>query len=280
MPLTRARAIAAIATTAALFASGEALADGASASQCAASYANAQLLRQRGKLLAAREAARVCASASCPAVGRSDCTTWVAELDREVPSVVIVARGESPTDVRAPRVVIDGTPRSDAASGRAIEIDPGDHTVRVERDGDVPIEQTVTVFQGERDRVLRFELHPVREAPKPEPVAVPSPSTPSYVPAIALGATAAIAFGVSAWLGVTGRSDLSTLRSTCAPSCTDQEVDPVRRKLVASDVLLGVGVVATAVGIYFVVSPPGADSTTPRAQIELRGTQLGFRASF
>jgi hypothetical protein len=281
MPVRRACVAAALAMIVALAPLRAAHADGASPSQCAASYADAQRLRQRGQLLAAREASRVCASASCPAVGRTDCATWIGELDRAIPSVIVVARGESDSDARALRVTVDGAPRSDAAQGRAIEIDPGDHTFRVERDGDAPLEQVVTVFQGERDRVLRFELRAVPVAKGPDAPTPAFDGSPSYTPAIALGATSAIALGVSAWLGLSGRNDLSKLRSTCAPTCSDDSVDPVRRKLVASDIALGVGVVAAAFGVYFVVAPPrSAGSSTPAARIELRGNWLGLHASF
>ena len=49
--------------------------------KCMTSYENAQLLRQRGKLVDARDAAMVCARATCPDVARKDCTQWIAEFE-------------------------------------------------------------------------------------------------------------------------------------------------------------------------------------------------------
>src|ERR1700756_333206 len=96
--------------------------------------------------------------------------------------------------------------------------------------------------QGERDRVLRFSLRaltpPPSTTPPPPPAAPVTPRTHSvYWPALLTAGASAATLGVSAWLGLTGRSDLSQLHGTCAPDCSDSQVDPVRRKLVASDIV-------------------------------------------
>jgi hypothetical protein len=247
--------------------------------ECSTSYESAQLLRQTGKLIAAREAAATCSRASCPGVVRNDCATWAGEIERQIPSVIIVARDESTGDERGSRVSVDGTVRGEAASGRAFELDPGTHVVRIERAGDETLEQTITVVQGERDRVLRFVLHavPVRAAPIP-PAPEPPRAQVSYTPAAIVGGVAVLALGTSAWLGVSGRSDLSALRGSCAPSCTDVEVDPVRRKLIASDVLLGVGLVAAGVSLYFVLRPPSSGEA-PVARVGVSPSSGGARVT-
>jgi hypothetical protein len=63
-------------------------------------------------------------------------------------------------------------------------------------------------------------------------------------------------------LGLTGRSDLSNLHATCAPYCRDDQVDPVRARLLASDIALGVGAVAAGVSVYFFFRPPRVESTS------------------
>jgi hypothetical protein len=241
---------------------------------CTAAYEDAQLLRRSGKLIAAREAAMTCARPACPDVVRGDCASWAGEIAKLVPSIVVIARAAGGDAGHAPgaRVRVDGVERAEASSGRAFEVDPGAHVVRVERAGDLPIEESVTVFQGERDRVLRFELRPA-EAPRPVD---PAPRR-SYVPAIAVAGVAAVALGASAWLGLSGRGELSDLRATCAPSCTDAEVDPVRRKLVASDVLLGAGVVAAGLSLYLFARPP---TVAARASAFVRLVPMGGGAVF
>ncbi|HEY2517810.1 MAG TPA: hypothetical protein VGI39_43370 [Polyangiaceae bacterium] len=251
--------------------------------QCASAYENAQLLRHRGSLVAARDAALTCARPTCPAVARHDCATWATEIAAEVPTVVVVAREEGTDDDRGVKVTVDGTARAEAASGRAFDLDPGDHAFKVERPGDQPIEQTVSVVQGEHDRIVRFTLHPTTPSPGAPPAVtpVPRPISPAprnapfeplspapqvrtvyYAPAIVVASASAVILGVSAYLGVTGRSDLSHLRETCAPTCSDDQVNPVREKLTISDVTLGVGVAGQLVALYLFLRPPTSTRTT------------------
>ncbi len=244
--------------------------------QCSSSYESAQLLRQSGKLIAAREAATSCARAGCPDVVKQDCSAWAGEIQKQIPSVIVIARDAATGDERGARVIVDGTERPEAASGRAFELDPGAHAVRIERSGNLPFEQTVTVVQGERDRVLRFVL---RVAPSVDTVVAPTePPRVSYVPAAIVGGGALVALGASAWLGLSGRSDLSRLRGSCAPSCADDRVDPVRRTLLVSDVLLAVGVVAAGVSIVLFVRPPRSGSAS--AQVGVTPSRDGARVTF
>ncbi len=93
------------------------------------------------------------------------------------------------------------------------------------------------------------------------------------MPAIVVGGASVALFGASAWLGLTGRSDLSGLRTTCAPTCTDAQVDPVRTRLVLSDITLGAGIVGAAISIYLFARPPG-ESPSP-VQVDVAPTSGG-----
>jgi len=224
--------------------------------KCASSYEGAQLLRQRGKLVDAREAARTCAQEGCPEIARKDCASWIEQLDREIPSVAVAARDERDQEVGGARIFIDSMPRADAGSGRPIDLDPGTHAIRVEANGYDAVEQSSTIVQGERGRILRITLRKrVAVAPPPPLTAEPKPaeSAPSLVPAFVVGAFSVAALGMSAYFGVTGRDDLARLRSSCAPACSDDEVEPVKRELRVSDVALGVGLVGVAITTYLVI---------------------------
>jgi hypothetical protein len=231
----------------------------ASAAQCESAYEGVQLLRQRGELLAARDQAALCSRDACPEVGRRDCARWAEELAREIPTVVVVARDEADRDVPAARLLVDGTPRAELVSGRPFELDPGAHVFRVERTGASAIEQSFTIYQGERGRLLRVTVPraDVAVAPRlplasPVPAAPPSPPVserPSVLPAAVVGGLSVAALVTSAVLGLTGRQQLSDLRSSCAPACADDQVNPVRTRLVVSDVTLGAGLVGAAIAI-------------------------------
>lgn len=252
------------------------------AAQCSASYESAQLLRQTGKLIGAREAAASCARASCPDVVRQDCSTWAGEIEKQIPSVIVIARDEATGDERGARVIVDGAERPEAATGRAFELDPGTHAVRIERAGDQPLEQTITVVQGERDRVLRFVLRAVASTSPPssvDPTRARGREHASYLPAAIVGGAGVLVLGTSVWLSLSGRSELSRLRGSCAPSCADDQVDPVRRKLVVSDVLAGVGILAAAASLYLIVRPPTSGSE-PAAHLGLAPSRDGARVTF
>ena len=258
--------------------------------QCASAYEDAQLLRQRGKLLAARERAAVCARDQCPDVARHDCARWGEELAREVPSVVVVVRDEADHDVVADHVFVDGALHTEIGTGRSFELDPGAHVFRLERPGVAPIEKSYTLYLGERDRVLRITVPgglpaPARPAAatattasSPAKVAVPPPSPPSYVPAAVIAGVSVVAFGVSAYLGWTGRQQLSDLRTSCAPICTDAEVDPVKTRLTLSDVSLGVGIVGAALATYLFVRAATDRPATSTAHAEIVPLQGGVAA--
>jgi hypothetical protein len=232
-------------------------------SACEPAYEGVQLMRQRGKLVAAREQAAVCARDTCPEVARKDCARWAEELAREIPTVVVVARDDADHDVPVARLLVDGVARQEVASGRAFELDPGAHVFRVERAAGPPVERSFTVYEGERDRMLRIAVPQVAvEGPRavppypaysangaPRAPAAPTGERPSIVPAAVVGGLSVVALATSAFLGLTGRQQLDNLRSTCAPACTDDQVNPVRTRLVVSDVTLGVGLVGAAIAV-------------------------------
>jgi hypothetical protein len=56
-------------------------------------------------------------------------------------------------------------------------------------------------------------------------------------------------------LGLSGQSDVSNLRSTCAPNCQESQVDGARAQLIGADVSLGVGVVSLGVALWFFLHP-------------------------
>ncbi len=245
---------------------GSASADPASTSsvQCEPAYEGAQLERQRGHLREARDQAALCARAVCPEEARRDCARWVDELGRDIPTVVVVARDAQDRDVPGLHILVDGAPRDEVATGRAFELDPGAHVFRVERPGSRPATATFTVVQGERGRILRLPLPGVPGgstaasaggssaedlAPSAGPTGDDRPR-PSVVPALVVGGLSVAALATSAVLGWTGRQQLSDLRSTCAPTCSDAQVGPVRTRLLISDIALGGGLVGAALATY------------------------------
>jgi hypothetical protein len=241
-----------------LAAAPSASADGTS--ECLSSFVNAQELRKAGKLVGAREQAAACGRDACPRQLRDECVTWVRELDASIPSIVLFVRTPENADAGGARVLVDGLVLPDALDGRGHGIDPGPHVIRAESPSFDPVEVSVLIHQGERDRPVELSLRPrakAAEAPRPSllPVAIPA-----AVGAVGIGVFAA--FDLWGYYGSPGYQSLS---HDCSPRCSPSDVDSVRTRFVVADVGLGVALaaagVATAIWLVRGHPPNGAAAT-------------------
>jgi hypothetical protein len=226
---------------------------------CAASAEQSQPLQRDGKLTAARRKLMACSRPECPAVVRNDCTKWLADLDAMMPTLVVRAVDAAGADVVGVRVFIDGERRDVAGSeGKEFEVDPGTHALRLEHDGDAPVEQTIVVRESERHRMVSATFGRAAAAPSAAPsTTASSPEAPtsgsgrSIVVPVVLMAAGGVALGVASALWVSGLGDRSSMEGDCAQShtCPQSSIDSARGKLVAGDIVGGVGVVAAATGL-------------------------------
>jgi hypothetical protein len=223
--------------------------------------------RDRGALLEARAYFRACATDECPAMVRKDCADWLAALEVNLPSVVLGAKDAAGADLLGVRVLIDGELHAEeAASGRAIALDPGPHHFHFEHPPDAPIELTAVLRVGEHNRPI-FATFAAAPAAAPvaggAPSAPPAPSgdvasvTATHVSAWAygFGAAALVAGGAFAYLGATGLSEKGQLRATCGDTCTDAQVAPLKTRYIAADTSLAVGVLSAAVAGWLFLHP-------------------------
>lgn len=211
---------------------------------CLDSYEQAQRHRKGGELMQAREALMICSRDVCPDIAKADCTRWLAEVRQDVPSIVLGASFEEGGDAIQVRVTIDGKPLANQLDGRALEVNPGIHVLRFETAGREPVQQRVSIRVGERNRRIMavFPALPP-PPPPPEPPGVP---TISYV----LGGVGVIGLAGFGYFAATGRSDESDLER-CKPVCAADDVDDVRKRYLAADVSLAVGVLALGGASYF-----------------------------
>ncbi len=262
-----------LATIAFLTASPAAAADDTKLA-CVAASAEGQRLRDEGDLLGARTAFLSCSAASCPGLVQEACVDWVADLGRQVPSLVISVRDADGQDLAGATVVIDGHESSAAASGEAVELNPGQHVIRVKA-ARIAEERKVTLAVGEQRRMLQFAAQRAPATPAAAPAAKPQPSTSLVLPG-ALAGVSAVALGVSLYLGASVRSQRDELDRTCAPDCSDGQVTPLRSKLLAGDVLLAVSAVTAVGAAWFFFSMPSSNST----EVGLGPATLAVRGQF
>jgi len=119
---------------------------------CNAAYEETQTLREKGKLIDAHTRALACSAATCSPHVVKECEQWLAEIDASTPTVVFSAVDASGADTAAVRVSVDGRVFRDTLDGKSVPVDPGKRVVRFELAGSEPIEQTLLIRQGEKNR--------------------------------------------------------------------------------------------------------------------------------
>ena len=221
----------------------------ASKVECLQHHETAQILRRGRRLLEARAALQACSRAACPGPIRSDCIDWLEQVGRSLPSLVVTASARG-ADLANVRVFIDGKLVAARLNGSALEIDPGEHQFRFESPPWPPVEGMILVSEGVKGRPIDAEFAP------------PSPATEIRTPPVLdyiLGGIALASLGTFAYFGASALYDRQQLDQRCAPFCRQDEVNPVRMKLIVADTALGVAVTSLAVGLYLrAVRPVGS----------------------
>jgi hypothetical protein len=242
----------------------EAADDATNRARCRASYEQAQTLRRDERLEAARAQLLICKE-TCPDALVTECGKWLAEVDALMPTVRLTAKDQDGKPLTDVRVTIDGHAALEPFGG-ALSISPGDHRFRFERRGSVPAEVHADVHAGERDHAIAVVLSPV-EVTAPVTKAAPS-RTPALV-ATGIGAALLAAGGA---LAIKGHVDRSTLRSTCAPYCSDEAIDSVRTQWWVAGGLAIAG--AAAVGLAVVLWPRQPDGRRAMLTVNPRAVAL------
>ncbi len=257
--------------------------------ECIAASEGAQRLQQAGKLRDARAQFLLCAAASCPGPVRSDCTARAEEIDRAMPTVVLEAKDGRGNDLTAVAVRVDGTPLVDHLDGRPVPLDPGQHAFTFEAAGQPPVEQSVVVVQGEKDRHVTVTLGSA-------PPAAPVPAAPvAPAPAGAEGGgwsgqktiavlVAGLGLGgavVGTIFGLTAASNWSQAQSDCKTACgpgssAQSELSSTHSAASVSNVafvVAGLGLVGG--GVLFFTAPGGAVTVSAGAAPGGGGVRVG-----
>lgn len=288
MPLTCVRYIS-LGCIAQIFWAVPAAAQDEDKTQCAAAYERAQEDRAASHLKSARDDLVICAQQTCPSFVQTDCVQWLAEVEAEMPSVVVAAKASDGSDTVDVKVTVDGEVFAEQLDGKTKDIDPGMHVFRFEHADAEPIERQILIRQGEKNRIVEVSFAPTEPPAREEPTPAPSPKTPEVVEepppaspgplrpyafvAGGVGALGLLSFGV---FGLLGRSEQSHLEDTCNPNCTDDQIAPVRTKYLIADISLAVGVagLATGVVLYVLSEPqsksPEADTSAIRVDAQAR----------
>jgi predicted ribosome-associated RNA-binding protein Tma20 len=231
---------------------------------CFNAYEGAQRLRKSGELVASQSEVTRCASSKCPAFVTKDCVRWSHELERVIPSVVFVARSGEGRDLVDVTVTVDGKTVAKTLDGRAIDLDPGAHTIRYEWKGKSQ-EKQIVLAETEKGRRVEMVLGAKAEPEKTEGSSLPSNNGVDKKPAeekrdekpgeskpfapvasLVLGSV-----GVLGVLGFAGFGIAGKVAQGCAPKCTPAQVSTLRTRFAIADVSGAIGLLALGGAFIF-----------------------------
>jgi hypothetical protein len=225
----------------------------ADARECIRQHEAGIAAKDERKLVQAKPSFLACARAECPTAVREECTELLAQIERKVPSVVVVVKDENGRDLVDVRLLVDGKVVSQELTGQAIELDPGKHEFRVEH-----------ARSGTLTERVRFDF-PRKDPPKsPEAKKPPAVRESRSIPVASyvLGGIGVLALGSFGYFALSGRAKENDL-DVCSPKCDPAEVDVMRRRYLIADISLGVAVVAfgSAVGVALIPSDDRKSAT-------------------
>jgi hypothetical protein len=224
--------------------------------ECFDRHESGQIARQQRRLREAQGELRLCSRAACPGLVRADCIDWLDQVARSLPSVVVTARARG-FDLTEVRVTIDGVQVADRLTGAALELDPGAHRFRFEAPPWPPVERTMLISEGVKERPIDVEFAPAPAAMVTTSAGRPQPTRFDYV----VGSVGAAALATSASLGIWALVQRHDLQRTCAPFCAQGDVDAIQTKLLLADVALGVALVSAGLVWFRVVLPTSSSPT-------------------
>lgn len=263
--------------------------------ECVDASTVGQTSRDAGELLKAREQFLVCSREACPAVVRTSCSRWLAEVEDLTPSIVIRAADSASADITDGTATVDGI--SYPLDGKTIPLNPGKHVIVVESHEGSRAEKKVLLAAGEKSRLIELHLDSAKppepgrtsgatestattaHSPSEAPRAEPGSSIPTG--AWVLGGVSVVAFGSFGFFGVSARSELDKLKKACSPSCTDKQTQTGRNDALVADVSLGVGVAALAGAVtWALLARSGSRESASASRWSLVPTAHGSYASF
>jgi hypothetical protein len=222
---------------------------------CADAYEQGQRLRRDRALLESRVRFVTC-SRVCPPALQAECTGWLDEVNRALPTVVLAARLADGSDLVDVHVQLDGRPFVDRLDGKAVELDPGQHTFSFHAAQTEAIEQRIVVREGEKERALTVVLGSTPRVAALSPPPGAPVTRPIPVAVWALLGLGAAGLGMFAGFGLAGRSEQSSTLDACRPACSPTLANGVLEKYRVADVSLGVAAAAVAAAtVIFLVRP-------------------------
>jgi hypothetical protein len=168
---------------------------------------------------------------------------------------------------------------AESLDGKPVPLDPGVHRFRFEQPNGVAHETQVLLREGEKNRVLTVNFPSQSGETSTTQASVPGKDRGAHdddgdksapVLAYVLAGVGTVGLGAAVFFDLKANGDASTLRTSCAPNCKQEDVDGVQAKYVAAAVSLGVGVVSLGVATYLFLAPRGGGKGSALAPHETK----------
>jgi hypothetical protein len=245
---------------------------------CLDAASKAQKLRSAHSLVEARAQLRICSSATCPTAVQSDCTGWLVEVERSLPTVVVSAKSRSGADLFDVKVSVDGAALASKLDGQAVPMNPGPHAFHFEAADGSMLDQQAMVREGEKNQEVAVVLgaaapapaSPTSRSPAPaEQPAQPADSGASQTPWKTVGwiagAAGIVGLGVGAAFGVIALHDKNTAGCNAANVCQPGTTGSIKSAALASDIGWIAGGVLLAGGAALVLFAPSGHASAATA---------------
>jgi hypothetical protein len=268
----------------------------------------AQCQTQLGQLVEAAETYRKLGRAELtpksPAIFRTAQQTGEKELAELAPRIATLILDITPPSVPGVVLRLDGEPLLLQMLGAARPANPGEHRFEVEAPGFERAQKTITLKEGEKQRMVL----PLRKmesslpaptasasAPVAPPPSAPLASAPPLPPppesgtgwrtaGYVAGGAGLVAIALGSYFGLKAIGSKSDLLNTCkAPTCSNdtfesRKKDEVSGKALASSVFFGVGVVGLGLGTVLILTTP--NSPSPTTSLHLGPGSIHLAGSF
>jgi hypothetical protein len=242
--------------------------------ECAKAYESSQEQKGQGHLREARQNLVTCSQSACPGFIKKDCAKWLSEVENLMPSVVFSAKdgGKDVTDVS---VSLGDEVLAQSLDGHAVDMDPGTHTFVFESAKYGRKEVEVLVKEGKKAQSVEVQFAIEKsEAPRPDTndgdrgttgISTEESSGRKTI-AYVLAGVGAVGLGGFAYFALSGKSDQNGLACADTKTCTDSDLDPIKKKYLYADISLGVGVVSLGVATYLLLTKPGKEAPVEQSK--------------
>jgi len=258
-------------------------------SACIASSEQALESRKQGRFRDALRQLALCAEPSCPTEVSSECKQRIVGLNAAMPTLILAARDGLGNDLYDVKVTMDDAPLLTSLDGRAIAIDPGEHSFHFETPGQPPLDKKIVLRESEKDRresVVIGSIPPTAPAPASSPAPAPagsSGSTPRTLAVIGVGVGVVGLVGGAIFGGLTLSERNAENRgcgtSSCYSAAKDHYDNAITDGNVSTIAFIAGGVFVITGAVLWVASPspsPRSPTTTGRMRlVPALGTRSG-----